>query len=579
MRISLKSVTAGVTTLAVAGVMAVAGATGAAAAPPPYDPDGDAYGTLTFYNAAGVVVTSGDASNPESIKYAVASTDPTSPVTIKRAATYLYTPVAGTPAGNWTGTQLSGNTLYPIAAAPAVVSSSTFPAAATVAAAVSMKDAAVAVPQLTTGVLANVYQVRLKSFNVPDYASASITIDPVTNVWTQVFPVPVTNTTTALAVSPASPATAPASPTLTATVTTGPPATPAAAGTVQFFDGTTPLGAPVAVAGGTATKALTGVAAGSYSYKATFTPTDPTVFGSSSSGVVPFLAEAPLPTPTIGLSSSSSAPDLGAAVTFTASFSGLLAPAGTFEFFDGATSLAPAGAATTLTTSTLALGIHSVTAKFVPTDTAAFRGATSPPVSVNVLRVLAGACTLLGSACTDPQGFKVEVPQGTLVISTPYTPINPFNLGTMVLNSTATELSTGPVLFGSATSQADGVTITDQRSGDLPWTANLQSSAFTSGVSNIINARNLGFTEVTPHYIPGNALGLAKPVLTFDNAATTPAVGPLETATTTGLASEKKFASALNGAGTVYVGGNFKLNAPTSTPAGTYVGTVTFTII
>ena len=577
MRISLKSVTAGVTTLAVAGVMAVAGATGAAAAPPPYDPDGDAYGTLTFYDAAGSVVTSGDASDPESIKYAVASTNLTSPVTIKRASTYLYTPVAGTPAGNWTGTQLSGNTLYPIAAAPAVVSSSAFPAAETVAAAVSMKDAAVAVPQLTTGLLANVYQVRLKNFNVPDYASASITIHPVTNVWQQVFPVVADSTKTVLTVSGANPAGAPASPTLTATVSrTAGTQTPLPAGNVEFFNGTTSLGLPSAVnAAGVATKALTNVPVGSYSYTAVFTPTTATAFRPSTSSVVPFVVQVGATVPVIGLTASPAASNVGDAVTFTAS----IAPAaatGTIQFFDGANSLAPASAtSSTFTTSALLAGQHQVTARFVSANPALFANATSPVVTVTVSTVLQGACATTPTNCTDPQAFIAEVAAGSLVISTPYHTVNPFNLGVLALNATGTELTSGLKSFAQQDPTNAGITITDTRAGDNAWTANLQSSDFSSG-NGTIAAKNLGFTQVAGSYIPGNALQ-AGDVLFTDNPAFSNATAA--TQAFTGLAASKTFAAAAApGVGTVYVNGNFTLNAPTSTPAGNYFGTVTFTI-
>jgi len=91
-------------------------------------------------------------------------------------------------------------------------------------------------------------------------------------------------TTTALAVTPASPVVAPASLSLKATVTgTG------AVGTVQFLDGTTPLGVPVAVVDGVASKSLTGVVAGTHSYKAVFTPTNAALFSASTSAAATYV--------------------------------------------------------------------------------------------------------------------------------------------------------------------------------------------------------------------------------------------------------------------------------------------------
>ncbi|MEO8518927.1 MAG: Ig-like domain repeat protein, partial [Dermatophilaceae bacterium] len=112
----------------------------------------------------------------------------------------------------------------------------------------------------------------------------------------------VVTTTTALAVTPVSPVVAPASPTLTATVTGA-----GAAGTVEFFNGTTSLGTSP-VAAGIASKALTGVAAGSYSYKAVFTPTDAALFTPSTSLVVAFVVTVPS---TTGAVISSLSPDHG----------------------------------------------------------------------------------------------------------------------------------------------------------------------------------------------------------------------------------------------------------------------------
>jgi Bacterial Ig-like domain (group 3) len=578
MRNHLKSLVAGVVTLGIAGVMIAAGASTASAATPPYDPDPNAYGTMTLYDAAGNVVTSGDGTNAQSPQYAVASTNPTHPVTVAKAGLFLYGPQPSVNPGFWTGTQLNANTTYPITTAPVPVSSSPFPATVNTSASKTLLVASQAfTPNPAASGLQNVFELRLVNAQIGDYAEASITINPTTGAWAQVFPVPFTGTvtTTALGVSPASPGVAPASPTLTATVS---PASPTAVGSVQFFNGATSLGTSPVVAG-VATKALTSVSVGTYSYTATFTPTDPTAFTSSTSSAVPYLVNAPKPTPTVALTSSSAAPNVGDPVTFTATVSAPNVP-GSIQFFDGTTSLGAAGATNgsgvaTLGTSALAAGAHSVTAVFVPTDLVTYNGSTSPAVLVNVLT---GACTQTSSKCTDPQPFVVEVPVGSLVISTPWTTKTPFDLGPMTLNAAGTQLSTGFQAFGYAGNEDKGVTITDQRSGDLPWTASLQSSPFLSG-GNAINARNLGFTGVTPTYQLGNALNASKPVLTFDTAATSPAVASTDTSTlTTGLATSRTFATAAHGAGSVYVTGGFTLNAPTSTPAGTYAGTVTFTI-
>lgn len=84
-----------------------------------------------------------------------------------------------------------------------------------------------------------------------------------------------TATSTVLTVSPASPASAGSTETLTATLTPS-----GAVGSVQFYDGATAIGAPVAVAAGTAVKTTT-LAPASRTLNATFTPSNPAVYKAS----------------------------------------------------------------------------------------------------------------------------------------------------------------------------------------------------------------------------------------------------------------------------------------------------------
>jgi Bacterial Ig-like domain (group 3) len=61
-----------------------------------------------------------------------------------------------------------------------------------------------------------------------------------------------------------------------------------AAGTVQFKDGTTKLGIPVAVIAGTAIGPFAPLGPGPHSLTAVFTPTNPTKFQPSTSNTVTF---------------------------------------------------------------------------------------------------------------------------------------------------------------------------------------------------------------------------------------------------------------------------------------------------
>jgi hypothetical protein len=76
-----------------------------------------------------------------------------------------------------------------------------------------------------------------------------------------------------------------------------------------------------------------------------------------------------------------------------------------------------------------AAGPHSVVAVYTPPPrTTTYHGSTSALVTFTEA---APAC----NSCTDVQTIDGTVPAGTLAISTPYTPANPLNLGTIVIDS------------------------------------------------------------------------------------------------------------------------------------------------
>jgi hypothetical protein len=86
----------------------------------------------------------------------------------------------------------------------------------------------------------------------------------------------------------------------------------------------------------------------------------------------------------------------GQSVTFTAIVSGATTPTGTVQFFDGATSLgtvALSGTSAALTTSTLAVGTHPITAVY--SGDIDDPGSTSPALS-QVVNAAAGAATSTG---------------------------------------------------------------------------------------------------------------------------------------------------------------------------------------
>ena len=102
--------------------------------------------------------------------------------------------------------------------------------------------------------------------------------------------------------------------------------------------------------------------AGIQTLSATFLPSDTTDYGSPTGQVLLTVNKG---SPTMTVSSSSTLSNYGAAIALTATVSS--GPIGTVTFFDGATSLGTAtlqGTAATFTSSTLSVGVHSITASW-----------------------------------------------------------------------------------------------------------------------------------------------------------------------------------------------------------------------
>lgn len=133
-------------------------------------------------------------------------------------------------------------------------------------------------------------------------------------------------------------------------------------GSVEFFDGATSLGS-VSLSGTQASLSLSTLGVGGHSITATYS--GDTDNASSTSPVVSHTVGQIATTLTLAASAPTSTP--GETVSFTATLSGAVAPTGSVEFFDGATSLGSvplSGAEATLTLSTLGVGPHAITAAY-----------------------------------------------------------------------------------------------------------------------------------------------------------------------------------------------------------------------
>lgn len=365
-------------------------------------------------------------------------------------------------------------------------------------------------------------------------------------------------TSTTLAASPASPQTAGTPITLTATVSpnTG-SATPT--GSVEFFDGVTSLGNANVDGSGHATLGGQVLATGAHTLKAVFSPTG--AFESSTSANVPFQIDASPATPTTTSVAAVPGADYLAPVALSATVTPAGA-AGTVQFKEGAANLGSPVTVDALGNASLsytfsAPGPHSVTAVFTPADSALFSGSQATPVPFTL-----GA----GSVSVDQQVITGVVPEGTLTITTPYDAANPLNLGTLALSSDLSHYA--------ASADFEHIHVMDLRSGALPWTATAQAGDLTDGASHYINGQNVGLTNLLAYPTSNAGLGT---ITTVDNPAALPAVAPGDTGTLGLGNAPHPILSSNHGPSDVEYHGTMTLNAPTTTPAGTYTGTVTFT--
>ena len=614
MKSRFKSVLAGAGTLALAGGMLLATSGSALASQTPgYEPDSKAtLGGVDFFNAAGVQITTGPVTGAPFAAFAVAQVTPSTSTPL--ATLFAATPNSGqvTPLGtsfanSFSNEQLSDSTNYPIAAAtpanihgisnPVVTGASTDEDLATYITHIPNTDVS------TTDGYGTLYQMRVKVSGFgTGYAAATIQISGTGSsaTWTQIsgkFQLFADTTTTTLTPTPASPSIPGTVETLTATVAdTTAGSTNVPAGTVAFFDGATQVGTTQTLAGGTA-HVTTTLALGSHPLTAVFTSTSPSTVGGSTSAVSTYVV-ANLDASNTALSiNPTTGPalttvDLTATVTDTTN--GSTTPTGSVQFFDGATAIgspvALAGGVALLHDtagfSFTAPGptAHSITAQYLGSATIA----ASPPSVAVTYSATAPTCP----SCTDPQTVVATVAAGTLTITTPYAPPspgnpgNPLDLGPLVMDGTGTFLS-AHADFGSSVNPGHEIFVTDTQAGNADWTASVQSSNFTStssaaAAATPIDAQNAGLTGLTIVPVPSNALqpGPALPAVQHGVYVTNIPAGTPPFTGTSGLGGGKHtFANTVGGGdGSVGFVGTFTLNAPTSTAAGVYTATVTFTV-
>ncbi|MBV9485987.1 MAG: Ig-like domain repeat protein [Frankiaceae bacterium] len=616
MKIRFAAVTAGAATLATTGALLLVGAGAANAATPPYQstPDSNQVGTLTLYNSSGQQVTHGHVTDgPLAAYYAASTTD----AGHTKATQFFYTPQIGVAPGAWGGEQAAASTTYPNTSAPAPVNGlGTHPVVTGAGSDLPLSTYIGDFPNTdtsTTDGYAGLYQIRVKTGTTGTYWAADIMVSNITKDgsgavtggdWTEVYGSPIA-TTTSTPTSSANPSNQGNSVTFTTQVT-GADGTNPTDGTVQFKNGAANLGAAQSLNGtghaSVSTSALT--ASGSpYSITAVYTPSANTVFpyytGSTSNALSQTVNPPATPTNT-SLTITGNTQTGGTATLSGAVTSGSGTPNGSVSFtdkgsalpVDGGSSVAVDGSGHYSATITggFSAGSHTVVAHFTPTNPANYEASASAPNSFTTV-LAGGVCTSEAAAggpgCTDTQTITASIPTGTLIISTPYTDANPLDLGNLALNGTGT-LWTGNKTFKC-------ITVTDTSGVNTGFIAQAAASALSlqsggptppSGAYTSINGENVGLTALAPSTgtcpdgsTPVNSYtGEPGSITATDNTAAA-GVSPSDTGNAgLGNGAHNVLQGSANGVGTATYDGKLTLNAPTSTAAGTYKGTIVFTV-
>jgi hypothetical protein len=318
------------------------------------EPDPDRVGGLTFYNAAGQEVTGGDLDEPLA-DFAVA--DDVVREGDGFATLYAYSSDDEVAPGAWTGTQLSGTSAFPVAGAPAVINAEDAVYRSS-AADLTLADVFDDYENLT-------FEIRLRTSSAAAgvgsrYASALVQVNGSAGTWSLGDGGTVLPTATTLTTSGA--ATYGGSVRLTAGLSRS------AAGDVEFFDGTTSLGAkPVARADRGATLDVPASQVGARSYRAVFTPTKTDVYSGSESPVVAVNVAKAVPTLTATVPASAAYGRTFAVTAKVAAAGGT--PTGTVSVKAGGATLATGtlaqGSATiTVPATALAPGARSLTVAY-----------------------------------------------------------------------------------------------------------------------------------------------------------------------------------------------------------------------
>lgn len=372
-----------------------------------------------------------------------------------------------------------------------------------------------ATPPLTTPTEAEGGDIYVENDVVPSSAAANSPL----NIWVGGTATLVNPTSVTLSATP-NPSTFSNAVTFSAQVAiTSGSGTPT--GTVTFFDGANPIASNVKMStSGLATYSDSSLSVGVHSITATYNGDT----NDSTSTSTPALSQIVNEATATALASSGTPSALGASVTFTAtvnSLGGGVTPTGTVTFFDGANPLqtiALSGSTASYSTSSLADGVHSITAVYNGDAAAYVLGSTSGVLKQDVL---AGSTVVVRSSGS-PSIYGSAV------------------TFTATVTSSASLSPTGTVNFFDGTTKIGSSLIVGTTGA-----ASLTISSLTAG-THAITASYLGDTNSGP----GTSAAI---VQTVNLAPTTTA---LVAAPTTGIAGKAEILTAtVKGTGTGTVTG------------------------
>ncbi len=345
--------------------------------------------------------------------------------------------------------------------------------------------------------------------------------------------------TTTAVVSDTNPSVFGQSVTFTATISSSSTGTPT--GTVTFFDGSTSLGTGTLNGSGVATLTTSALSVGSHSITVTYG--GDTNFSTSTSSTLTQTVNQSATTSSVASSANPSA--FGQSVTFTATIAanapGSGIPTGMVTFMDGVTTLGTGtldgSGQTTLSTSALSVGSHSITVvyggdtNFTTSTSSALtqtvnQAATTSSVSASVNPSVFGqSVTFTATVTANAPGSGI--PTGTVTFKDGST-----TLGTGTLDGSGeTTLSTSALSVGShsiTVVYAGDTNFTTSTSSTLTQTINQSatSSSVSSSVNPSVYGQSVTFTATVTATAPGS--GIPTGTVTFMDGSTTLGTGTLD---------------------------------------------------